>query len=186
MTRSLISEEYLRLNAELHRSPAKYGHRGKNHLAAVVGLWEQFEIRSTLDYGCGKAKLRDAIRESTGRQIACYDPAIPEFSELPKPADLVVCTDVLEHVEPDLIDNVLDHLQTLVKKVGFFVISLKLDETKTLPDGTNPHRLVRSPKWWTEKLSARFVLVESHPLSRVRPRKQMDIVVLAKDYPDGN
>ena len=48
-----------------------------------------------------------------------YDPAFPEYGE-PRGADLVCCIDVLEHIEPDLLDNVLDDLARITLKHGFF------------------------------------------------------------------
>ena len=40
-------------------------------------------------------------------EIKEYDPAIPGKDSLPEPADIVVCSDVLEHIEPNYLLNVL-------------------------------------------------------------------------------
>jgi hypothetical protein len=70
---------------------------------------------------------------------------------------MVACIDVLEHIEPDLIDNVLDDLQRLTQEIGFYSISTEPAE-KTLPDGRNAHLILQSPHWWLNKIMDRFEL----------------------------
>jgi hypothetical protein len=71
-----------------------------------------------MDYGCGKgtlgAKLPFPIWE--------YDPAIPGKDGVPRPADLVVCLNVLEWVEKDMLDNVLGDIVRCARKCVFAVI----------------------------------------------------------------
>jgi hypothetical protein len=69
----------------------------------------------------------------------------------------VVCTDVLEHIEPELLDFVLDDLRRVTRKVGFFVIHTGAS-TKTLADGRNTHLIQQPREWWHLKL-ARFFRV---------------------------
>ena len=84
-------------------------------------------------------------------KIAEYDPAIPGKNELPEPADLVVCTDVLEHIEPGLLPNVLEHLRSLTRKCFFFAIDCG-PANKHFPDGRNVHLIQEPPLWWLNKL----------------------------------
>jgi 2-polyprenyl-3-methyl-5-hydroxy-6-metoxy-1,4-benzoquinol methylase len=148
----LISDEYRKLNKELHLSPKKYGQRGHRHLGVVKSLRKKYKCKTVLDYGCGQGDLS----RKAWFAVQNYDPAVDEYSQLPAPADLVVCTDVLEHIEPELLDNVLSHLQELAVKVGYFVIATRYDTSKTLPDGSNPHKIVRKAEWWQKKLSEYF------------------------------
>jgi hypothetical protein len=104
-----------------------------------------------LDYGCGKGRLGRAIPWA----IAEYDPAIPGKTETPKPADLVVCTDVLEHIEPDLLLFVLDDLSRCVRQLGYFTIHTGPAQ-KTLPDGRNTHLIQKGLEWWEPKLRQFF------------------------------
>jgi 2-polyprenyl-3-methyl-5-hydroxy-6-metoxy-1,4-benzoquinol methylase len=71
---------------------------------------------------------------------------------MPKPCDLVVCTDVLEHVEEDKIDSVLDHIFRLSAKSTYLVISTKPAKT-ILPDGRNAHLIIRPLDWWMKKIT---------------------------------
>lgn len=143
----LITEEYRALNAELHERQTSYGTSGQRSIAAVKKLIDEYDCKTLLDYGCGKQTLTDNL---SGITCYLYDPAI-EGLEFPRVADIVTCTDVMEHVEPELVDNVLEHLFSFCKKVAYFVICGELC-TRTLADGTNAHRTVESKEWWMDKL----------------------------------
>jgi hypothetical protein len=70
---------------------------------------------------------------------------------------MVACIDVLEHIEPELLDNVLDHLQSLTE----LVVMLTIDSGpagKVLSDGRNAHLIQEPMAWWLPKLSARWDL----------------------------
>jgi hypothetical protein len=86
-----------------------------------------------------------------------YDPAIPEKAESPRPADLVVCTDVLEHIEPDHLKAVLKDLKRCVKRMGYFVINTG-PARKTLPDGRNTHLIQQDREWWRNTLGRYFTV----------------------------
>ena len=86
-----------------------------------------------------------------------YDPGIRGKDSSPNPADYVVCCDVMEHVEPELLDNVMKHLQSLIIKGGFFNISTKTAITM-LSDGTNAHKIVEDSDWWVEKFKQYFTV----------------------------
>lgn len=149
----LISAEYARLNAQLHRENLAYGVGGQKHAEVVLRLIEQVNPRprATLDYGCGKGTLAKALPFG----ISEYDPAIPGKEESPKPHDLVVCTDVLEHIEPEKLHFVLDDLRRVTLMMGYFVIHMGPAQ-KTLPDGRNTHLIQRDRKWWEKKLGKFF------------------------------
>jgi hypothetical protein len=133
----------------LHRELAKYGANGRVWSPRILKLAEEVRARSILDYGCGKGSLAREI----GRRIETreYDPAIPGKDSPPEPADLVVCTDVLEHVEPECLDAVIDHLGQLSRKAIFVNVSLRKG-TKRLPDGRLAHLIVKPKKWWRKRL----------------------------------
>jgi len=147
----LISPEVKELNARLHRENLSYGVGGKEHVEIVVKLAESIKAESIGDYGCGKGLLAKHI----GRPIWEYDPCVPGKEEQLRPVDLLVCTDVLEHVEPDKLASVLDDMRRCVKRVGYFVINTK-PAIKTYADGRNTHLLVKDKHWWETVLSKFF------------------------------
>lgn len=153
-----ITEDYRRLNRELHESGKEYGIYGARHAERVLELMDEYECKTVLDYGCGKGMLKTALFNPDW--LHEYDPAIPGKDDRPKEmADLVVCTDVLEHIEPELLDNVLTDLARLTRKATFLVIATR-ESIKTLPDGSSPHKIIESPEWWKAKLGEKFLVLD--------------------------
>lgn len=142
-----ISKTYLALQRQMHEE-GNYGKHGDKWAEDVRRLHEKYKCSSILDYGCGRRKLAKALH---GYQVRNYDPAIPKYAALPEPADLVNCTDVLEHIEPEYIENVLAHIRSLTLKVFFAVIATE-SAMKKLPDGRNAHILLRDRNWWLDAL----------------------------------
>lgn len=151
-TGQLISREYVEQNAELHRQRLDYGSHGHRHADSVRSVAQAYGAKSLLDYGCGKQTLLEALKLPWARG---YDPAVAGLNGEPKPADMVVCTDTLEHIEPDHLENVLDHLKKLARRVLFVAIHLT-PAKKTLPDGRNTHLIVQPAAWWLWRLLARW------------------------------
>jgi 2-polyprenyl-3-methyl-5-hydroxy-6-metoxy-1,4-benzoquinol methylase len=148
----LISNKYLAELRKLHGGQKKWGHQGDRWAPRVLELIESLEVSDVLDYGCGQGALKKAVREKVFTVFNEYDPAIEGKNTPPARANLVVCTDVLEHVEPDCICDVLKHIHSLANPFVFLTIAL-LPARRTLPDGRNAHILLRSPEWWVSKLS---------------------------------
>lgn len=147
----LITEEYCRLNHKLHEENKKYGTSGALYVKDLLKILQSLHTQDVLDYGCGKSTLADNLPFS----IKQYDPAIESHSELPEPADVVMCTDVAEHIEPELLDNVLSHIASLTKKVCYMSICTRA-ALKNLPDGRNAHLIVKPLEWWEERLDKHF------------------------------
>jgi len=147
----LISAEYRKQNEQLHRENLAYGVGGGKHAETVQKLMKSTNSESVLDYGAGKGYLA----KSLPFPIWEYDPAIEGKDASPRPADLVVCTDVLEHIEREKLLPVLADLKRCVKKIGFFTINTG-PARKTLPDGRNTHLIQKDAAWWKTKLSKFF------------------------------
>lgn len=151
---TLISQEYREAQMALHAGPKGYegyGGKGDRWASTVAGIAEQYDCSSVLDYGCGQGSLAKALNGS-GLSVREYDPAIPGKDGHPVFADLVVCTDVLEHIEPDKLDQVLKHLRILARKAVFLVVSTR-PALLTLPDGRNAHLTVESSAWWEARVT---------------------------------
>lgn len=144
---TLISDDYLKQNVLLHEIEPTYGTSSWQYADAVYVLCEKYHTRDVLDYGCGKGRLQDML----DFEIQQYDPAIPKHSRLPYPADIVICGDVMEHIEPECIDDVLIHIHELTQEVAYFVIATRA-AAKTLPDGRNTHLIVEDERWWRQAL----------------------------------
>lgn len=160
----LISEPYRALCAEMHVVRTAYGASGKRFAPTVARLMGEWGCESLLDYGAGKGILKDELRVK-GIRVAQYDPAIPEIAKPPQPADLVVCTDVLEHVEPECLDAVLDDLRRLARVGVYLAVGIGLAD-KLMPDGTNAHRIVQPMEWWLPKLDCYWKRVHAELLPR--------------------
>lgn len=143
----------------LHENP-KYGVASVQYAPMVAQVAEAIGARELLDYGAGKGRLGETLRQimKTPPAIRHYDPAIPEWSARPEPCPMVACIDVLEHIEPDLLDYVLDDLKRLVSGVGVFTVHVGAAK-KVLPDGRNAHLIQKPASWWIPKFFERFDLV---------------------------
>ena len=120
-------------------------------------LRERPYIKSVLDYGAGKASMGSFIEElMPGRvQWTNYDIGIPEYDQLPsKTFDLVLSTDVLEHVEPDRLSSVLQQLEQLTGKVLYSDIAC-YPTGKFFGEGPyigeDFHLIIESPSWWRDQ-----------------------------------
>lgn len=134
--------EYEALQRQLHED-ASYGTSGHKHANYIVQLAKQLGTRDILDYGRGKGTLA----KSLPWRIQEYDPFVPGYDSDPQPADLVVCSDVLEHIEPECVESVLEHLYELTNKALFVDVACR-PAKKTLADGRNAHLIQWSPSEW--------------------------------------
>ena len=155
----LITESYRAMNAELHARNPTYGTSGGKWAAKVHRLAKQYEAESVLDYGAGRGTLGDALwyqgPHALGYRFTEYDPAIEGKDAPPSCADFVVAGDVLEHIEPDCLDDVLDDLHRLTNKAILLIVAT-VPAMKTLADGRNAHLIVEPAEWWFPKLAARW------------------------------
>ena len=151
---NLISPEYRAMNRKMHEDRAAYGAGvATSHWYPMIAhLAQKMKAVSILDYGAGKGKFAEAYPHL---MIDQYDPAIPGKDERPEPCDFLVCLDVLEHIEPELLDNVLDDIQHLAKRAVFLTVATR-PAHKTLPDGRNAHLIQAKAEWWIPKLMARW------------------------------
>jgi FkbM family methyltransferase len=150
-----ITEAYRAEQAALH-ARGNYGTAALQYGQVVAELLASTGARSLLDYGCGsKRSLLQVLELADDVVYEGYDPAIPEYAHTPLPAELVTCIDVLEHIEPDLLDNVLDHLSELCDPYGFFTVHIGPAQ-KVLSDGRNAHLTQKGQDWWMPRFERRF------------------------------
>jgi 2-polyprenyl-3-methyl-5-hydroxy-6-metoxy-1,4-benzoquinol methylase len=178
---ALITPRYREQQRELHAAPRGYGQRGSKWADVVRALVDEYLASSVLDYGCGTGSLKAALVNGEGLdgvRIDEYDPAIKGKDGIPYFADLVNCTDVLEHVEPDCLPEVLKHLRLLARKAVFVVIST-CETAKVLSDGRNAHLIIQPAEWWREQLTAAgFTILPPPAIARKREDKEWCGVLL--------
>ncbi len=113
-------------------------------------------INTILDFGCGKGTMKPFLQQQfPDKLITEYDPGIPGKDTMPHGQfDMVLTTDVLEHVEPHLLDNTIKKLEELTRFVLFNDIACS-PTFKTFGEGPyigeDLHLTVEEPIWWREK-----------------------------------
>jgi len=153
-----ISDAYLKMQKKLHLNP-NYGVASLSYAPIVRSIFEKSRSSSISDYGAGKRNLKVGLEREGLKNFDYfpYDPVFPEYGN-PQKADLVCCIDVLEHIEPDLLENVLLDLASITVKLGFFTIATG-PAVKVLSDGRNAHLIQKPTSWWLPKL-VRFFEIE--------------------------
>ena len=134
----------------------------------LINITKENNCKTLLDYGCGKAipynknrcnevGLKNSVQELCNiESFDLYDPAYEKYSTLSdKKYDIVVCTDVLEHIAEQDIDYVLTEILSHSKKIVFLNISCQpalkhFKEGKF--KGKNVHISVFDPSWWGHKI----------------------------------
>lgn len=153
----LITEKYRQLNQQLHQDRSDYGTSGHKWAPLVLAMVNKHNLSSVLDYGAGKRTLRNAMLPFEF-EMREYDPAIPDLSGHPEPADLVVSTDMLEHVEPECLSAVLGDIERCAKRFVFLTVATR-PAVKFLADGRNAHLIVQPCSWWLQRLEFRWKLL---------------------------
>lgn len=157
----LISDAYREQQKHLHAT-TEYGVASAQYAPQVARLIETHKVDTLLDYGAGS---RLTLIKTIGENRLCqrkfqyipYEPAVAEYADTPEPAEMVVCLDVLEHIEPECLDEVLDDLKRVTLRLGFFSISCQ-PAKKILLDGRNAHLIQEPPQWWLPRITDRFCL----------------------------
>ncbi|WP_208998137.1 glycosyltransferase family 29 protein [Pseudovibrio sp. FO-BEG1] len=154
-----VSVKNRELYAQLHRSNPGYGTSSSYLMDIILPLAADAQAKTILDYGCGKSSLVDDVAMLLESEPHRYDPSIPEYSNSPQSKfDLVLNTDVLEHVPESELDRVLEDIRAKSDKVIFHIPTLYA--TTLLPDGSNAHCTVHPAPWWLNKLAEHFPYVE--------------------------
>jgi len=146
-----ISEEYARQLSQLHDEKASFG--DAKGLKTIEKWLKEYKPQSVIDYGCGKGGVVLALRENYDKiNTIGYDPGMPGFDNKPDGTfDMLISTDVLEHIEPVFLDAVLKEIHGYFDKCAFLIIATS-PAKKFLPDGRNAHLIVETPGWWKDRL----------------------------------
>nr|VFJ86056.1 MAG: Methyltransferase domain-containing protein [Candidatus Kentron sp. LFY] len=165
---SLTDDNLIQQYRALHRG--KYGNTSVKLIARLLPHIRELAPASILDYGCGQSTLVNHLDYRQGVALYRYDPAIPDIATLPvEHVDLVVNTDVLEHIPESDIPTVLAHMATIADNAIFSIDTTESEQI--LPDGSDAHCTVRNRNWWAGILADHFG--EVVPIRASRPSKCM-------------
>jgi 2-polyprenyl-3-methyl-5-hydroxy-6-metoxy-1,4-benzoquinol methylase len=146
----MISAEYESILKSIN-GLENFGKRKKlpRYLETII---DECNPTSILDFGCGVGSLINTLASKyPQKNILGYDPGNKNFSNKfeNQKFDLVISTDVLEHVEPEFLDQTLEFLK---EKSNRFYHLIALAPSKViLPDGRNAHLILKSKDWWRDK-----------------------------------
>jgi hypothetical protein len=129
------------------------------HVKEIGKLIEKTSSTKLLDFGCGKAKqyIVHRAHEKWGvPRPTLYDVGVKPFSKLPKGTfHGVICTDVLEHIAEEDLDEVIERLVSYTERFLFISVATRLAK-KTFADGSNVHKTVRMDRWWMERIRSHY------------------------------
>lgn len=121
----------------------------------IESLCKQYGVETVLDYGSGQGAQYmppHSLDKKWGVNVTMYDPAVEGLDYLPNEKfDMVLCSDVLEHVPEDELHILFNKVFARAIKLVFFTVCTR-PAKKTFPDGTNVHVTIRPMEWWREQI----------------------------------
>lgn len=158
------------LYKNLHKQKPKYGASGHNYVDKIYEFVKETRPTTILDFGCGKETLKESLLKFD-INVDGYDPAIANKGKIPlEQYDMIITTDVLEHIHEQELDNLFSDMMKLKPKFMFHVICNRPAYNK-LPDGSNAHKTIEDEDWWKTKLESFFVNF------RIDTFKQNDVTI---------
>lgn len=146
----MISDTLKKMYTDIHKS-TPFGKRAKfpKNLEKFI---KKKQPKSILDFGCGKGRLIEVIKTTYPEiDVLGYDPANPDYDiDLTDVrVDMIISSDVLEHVEPEFITPTLSDIRS---KSRFYFHLIACSPAKLiLPDGRNAHLIIEDDVWWRKK-----------------------------------
>ena len=159
----------------------------------ALDIQSNFKFKTCVDYGCAKGFLVNALRivgcDAWGEDISEYavencHPNVRDYVSLPndKQYDLLICKDVLEHVEVEDIPSVLQKFKKKSKQF-FFVIPLGDDDRFRIREYEVDitHVTKKDEEWWIKMFESQGLeLVKfSYSLGSIKEK-------WIEPYPHGN
>ena len=154
-----ITKAYQKELLSLHDKYGWGGTGGKYAGDMVIRILAHFpDLITILDYGCGEGSLQEYVeyRGITNRKWTMYDPGVAGLEVKPEGKfDLVITTDVLEHVEPEKQDEVITELCNYANKAMFNEIACYETDVK-FPSGPykgkDLHINLKIPCFWRQEI----------------------------------
>lgn len=162
-------------------------------IPGALDIQNTFAFKSCVDYGCAKGFLVNALRiigcDAYGEDISEYavencHPNVRDYVSLPNDNhyDLLICKDVLEHVEEVDLPDVLQNLKRKASQF-FFVVPLGDDDRFRIREYEVDitHVTKKDEEWWINLFESQGFRLEkfSYSLGSIE-QKWID------QYPYGN
>lgn len=156
---AVISEYYKQQLLDMHKSlgvTRQWGTTGaRNFGDYIVRFLEKRKYVTVLDFGAGQLSLEAYVqreyRDYHTLEWTNYDPGVKGIDSTPiGQYDLIISSDVLEHVEPEQLDDVIEWLGAHVTKAQFHHIACDPCGL-ILPDGRNAHLITEKLDWWLDR-----------------------------------
>jgi len=151
----MLSKGYQMTLLETHH---KNPHWGSTAQRVLVNNWSVLnrvlpQKFLGLDYGCGTGQLKKTLAKlRPGAVIVEYDPGMPNKAQLPpEQFHWVFNIDVMEHVEPEYVDDVIKSIFSKALDGAFFNIACR-PAKQILVDGRNAHLTIMTPAEWTKRI----------------------------------
>jgi hypothetical protein len=148
-----LSKNYKEQVKILH-SKNKMGKNSKKKQPKLFNMpdfLKTYNPNSIIDYGCGSGGIVRYL-SNIYSTVEGYDPCVDEYSKWPtKQYDVLVSMDVLEHIEPEYLDDNLKAIGKLFKTSAYLDIHTGASPT-FLPDGRNAHLIQEQPDFWRKKI----------------------------------
>lgn len=149
----LITPEYQE-QLRIKHAKKPWGGGGKSWIPTLEKELNIGEASLVLDYGCGRHTFKEEMAAlHPDVEVHEYDPGVPGFDVLPALPqkggvyDVVVCTDVMEHVEDQFTMATLVTIRDLTGSCVLFNI-VTTPCSSTLPDGRNTHINLKPVSEW--------------------------------------
>lgn len=167
-----MSEDLIPLYKELADEGSNFhGLSVIQHSNSINAVARKCRAKTLLDYGCGRG---DAYKKPykihrtwgfTAANIFLYDPAFAGRAALPtRLFDLVVCSDVLEHIPEQAVPVFIQRLFGYAKKHVWASVCCR-SAKKFFKDGRNLHVTVQPFEWWQAQFKQHatkpFTLIET-------------------------
>ena len=147
-----IIQEYYDIYLKHYENGKVYGRSSEDLLNILSPHIIKLNPKSILDYGCGRSSLINYFWNDGKRQLYKYDPAIREYRDLPKkPIDLVICTDVLEHIPIGYLQIIFAKIINISEKVIFGVSTIPARQK--LSNGDNAHITILNFNQWVDRIT---------------------------------